>query len=241
MRFSVESIGVVHSCFKDKFGVPRQPGLVSAAKGWLELFAPYNRTEAFAGLEGFSHIWVTFVFHYCLGQGTRLSVRPPRLGGNRKVGVFASRSTHRPNPIGISVLELLGVEQYKNGVCLQLGGLDLVDGTPVLDIKPYVPYSDTISEAQADYAQQAPITSFDVLFSTKAALQCDKQCQCWPGLRQLITEVLAPDPRPAYFTASSAKRVFAIRLYEFDIRWRVLNEHVIEVISIDNDDKRVFD
>ncbi len=241
MGFSVEPVGVIHSCFKDKFGVPRQPGLVSVARGWLEMFAPYNRAEAFAGLEGFSHIWITFVFHHCLDQGARLSVRPPRLGGNRKVGVFASRATHRPNPIGISVVELLGVERYKNGVSLQLGGLDLVDGTPVLDIKPYVPYSDAIPEALADYAQQAPIASFDVVFSAEAALTCDKLCQHRPGLRQLIIEVLALDPRPAYFTAASAEKTFAVRLHEFDIRWRVPNEHVVEVMSIEDDDKPIFD
>ena len=241
MGFLVEPIGVVHSCFKDKFGVPRQPGLVRVADGWLELFAPYNRVEAFGGLEGFSHIWITFVLHHCLDQGARLSVRPPRLGGNRKIGVFASRATHRPNPVGISVAELAGVEQDKNRIRLQVKGLDLVDGTPVLDIKPYVPYSDSIPEARADYAQRAPAASFDVLFSAKAELQCNKQIQHWPGLRQLIVEVLALDPRPAYLAASTVEKVFAIRLYEFDIRWKVLNERVIEVISIEYDDKCIFD
>lgn len=241
MSFSVEPVGVIHSCFKDKFGVPRQPGLVRVAKGWLELFSPYNRTEAFTGLEGFSHIWITFVFHHCLDQGARLSVRPPRLGGNRKVGVFASRATHRPNPIGISVAELVTVERYKNGVCLQLGGLDLIDGTPVLDIKPYVPYSDSIPLARADYAQQAPTASLDVLFSAAAERQCDKQSQRWPELRQLIVEVLALDPRPAYLAARSAAKVFAIRLHGLDIHWRVRDEHVVDIISIEDDDKCVFD
>ena len=241
MGFSVEPIGVVHSCFKDKFGVPRQPGLVSVADGWLELLAPYNRAEAFSGLQDFTHIWVTFVFHHCLDQSARLSVRPPRLGGNRKVGVFASRATHRPNPIGISVAELVGVEQEKKGIRLKIRGLDLVDGTPVLDIKPYVPYSDSIPEARADYAQQAPISSFDVLFLAEAELQCEQHSQRWPELRQLIVEVLALDPRPAYIAACSAEKTFAIRLYELDIRWRVKDEHLIEVISIEHDDKCVFD
>lgn len=241
MGFLVEPIGVVRSCFKDKFGVPRQPGLVRTASGRLELFAPYNRVEAFSGLEDFSHIWITFVFHHCLDQGTRLSVRPPRLGGNRKVGVFASRATHRPNPVGISVAELVGIEHDQNGVCLRVRGLDLVDGTPVLDIKPYVPYSDSIPEAQADYAQQAPTASFDVQFSVESELQCEKHSQRWPELRQLIVEVLALDPRPAYIAARSAEKVFAIRLYELDIRWWVLDECVIEVISIEYDDKCVFD
>ncbi len=241
MGFSVEPIGVIHSCFKDKFGVPRQPGLVSVANAWLELFVPYNRAEAFSGLDGFSHIWITFVFHHCLGQAARLSVRPPRLGGNRKVGVFASRSTHRPNPVGISVAEVAGIEQDKGGLRLRLRGLDLVDGTPVLDIKPYVPYSDSIPEARADYAPQAPATSFDVVFSVEAESQCEKHSQRWPELRQLIVEVLGLDPRPAYLVGRSVEKEFAVRLYELDIHWRVRGEGVIEVISIEHDDKCVFD
>ncbi len=241
MGFSVESIGVVHSCFKDKFGVPRQPGLVGVADGWLELFVPYNRAEAFSGLGGFSHIWITFVFHHCLDQGARLSVRPPRLGGNRKVGVFASRATHRPNPVGISVAELVGIEQDKGGLCLRLRGIDLIDGTPVLDIKPYVPYSDSIPEALADYAQQPPTASFDVVFSARAEPQCERFSRRWPALRQLIVEVLALDPRPAYLAGRSVEKPFAVRLYELDVRWRVKDENVVEVISIEDDDKCLFD
>ena len=241
MGFSVEPIGVIHSCFKDKFGVPRQPGLVSVANAWLELFVPYNRAEAFSGLDGFSHIWITFVFHHCLDQAARLSVRPPRLGGNRKVGVFASRSTHRPNPVGISVAELAGIEQDKGGLRLRLRGLDLVDGTPVLDIKPYVPYSDSVPEARADYAPQAPVISFDVVFSAAAELQCETHFQRWPELRQLIVEVLGLDPRPAYLVGRSVEKAFAVRLYELDVRWRVKDDSAIEVLSIEYDDKCVFD
>ena len=241
MGLSVEPIGVIHSCFKDKFGVPRQPGLASAANAWLELFAPYNRTKAFSGLEGFSHIWITFVFHLCLDQGARLSVRPPRLGGNCKVGVFASRATHRPNPVGISVAELVGIEQYEGGAHLRLRGIDLVDGTPVLDIKPYVPYSDSIPEARADYAQQAPTASFAVVFSAEAEVQCEQYSQRWPELGQLIVEVLALDPRPAYLAGRSAEKPFAIRLYELDVYWRVMAESMIEVVSIVSGDKCIFD
>lgn len=241
MGFSVEPIGVLHSCFKDKFGVPRQPGLIRVADARLELFASYNRAEAFSGLEGFSHIWVTFVFHHCLDQEAGLSVRPPRLGGNRKVGVFASRATHRPNPIGISVSELVAIEQDKNGFCLRLRGVDLIDGTPVLDIKPYVPYSDSIADAQTGYAQQAPTPSFEVVFSTQAEQQCQQYAQHWPELRQLIVEVLALDPRPAYLAGRSQQKQFAVRLYELDVHWRVLDETVIEVVAIVRDDKAVFD
>ena len=121
--------------------MPRQPGLVDAVAR-LELFPPFDRAEVFSGLEGFSHVWISFVFHLCLGQQARLTVRPPRLGGNRKIGVFASRSTHRPNPIGISVVALAGIEQFNNGISLLLKGADVVDGTPVLDIKPFAPYFD---------------------------------------------------------------------------------------------------
>jgi len=238
MGFTLEPIGVIHSCFKDKFGVPRQPGLVAAAEARLELFSPYNRAEAFKGLEGFSHLWVSFIFHQCLGQEARLSVRPPRLGGNRKLGVFASRSTHRPNPIGISVVELIGMEQSASGVVLLLGGVDLIDATPVLDIKPYVPYADAVTDARADYAQQAPQDDFAVHFTPPAEQQCEQYTASWPGLRQLIKSVLSYDPRPAYMAGKSGDKTYALRLYALEVCWRVVADNVIEVYAIEADATR---
>ena len=168
MSYSFNPIGIIHSCFKDKFGVPRQPGLVKSARGKLELYPPYNRVEAFAGIDVYSHLWINFVFHHCIREEPNLSVRPPRLGGNQKLGVFATRATFRPNALGLSVVELERVENVADKITLHLKGIDLVDGTPVLDIKPYIPYVDSIPEATAGFAQQAPGREFDVCFSAEA-------------------------------------------------------------------------
>jgi len=141
MEFHYRAIGVVHSCFKEKFGIPRQAGLVPDARGTLELFEPFNRKAYLEGLEGFSHIWLQYVFHAAAMAANKSKVRPPRLGGNRRVGVFGTRSNFRPNPIGLSLVALEGIA-YDGGAHLRLKGIDLLDQTPVLDIKPYIPYAD---------------------------------------------------------------------------------------------------
>ncbi|OHC28177.1 MAG: tRNA (N6-threonylcarbamoyladenosine(37)-N6)-methyltransferase TrmO, partial [Pseudomonadales bacterium RIFCSPLOWO2_02_FULL_63_210] len=152
MPYSVSPIGFVRSCFKEKFAIPRQPQLAPAARGVLELVAPFDTGEAVQGLEQVSHVWLLFVFHQALEDRPRLKVRPPRLGGNKSVGVFASRATHRPNGIGQSVVKLDAVEPGR----LWLSGIDLLDGTPVLDIKPYVPYADSVASAYNRIADAAP-------------------------------------------------------------------------------------
>ena len=232
MHYDFQPIGVIHSCFKDKFGVPRQPGLVKGAHGELELFPPYDRAEAVVGLEAFSHVWITFIFHHCLEDEVRLSVRPPRLGGNRKLGVFATRSTHRPNPIGLSVVALEGIRQDEGRTRLLLSGLDLIDGTPVLDIKPYLPYVDAIADAQAGYAQQRPAATLKLSFTENAREACRHYEQRWPGLADLIESVLSFDPRPAYKKEADPDRVFGVRLYDLDVRWRVLEGAIAEVIEL---------
>ncbi|MGL4678266.1 MAG: tRNA (N6-threonylcarbamoyladenosine(37)-N6)-methyltransferase TrmO, partial [Plesiomonas shigelloides] len=161
-------IGVIQSPYKEKFAVPRQPGLVQDGNGELRLLPPYNQPDAVRGLEQFSHIWLVFVFHQTQEQGWRPTVRPPRLGGNERLGVFATRSTFRPNPIGLSKVELRGIKVHGGEVYLELGSLDLVDGTPILDIKPYLPYVDSEPEARAGFAQEAPQSDMQVLFSAAA-------------------------------------------------------------------------
>ena len=151
--FQFEQIGVIRSPYKEKFAVPRQPGLVINGGGELHLVAPYNQADAVRGLEAFSHLWVVFVFHQTMEGGWRPTVRPPRLGGNARMGVFATRSTFRPNPIGMSLVELKGIRCQKDQVILELGSLDLVDGTPVIDIKPYLPFAEALPDARASYAQ----------------------------------------------------------------------------------------
>lgn len=157
--------------------------------------------------------------------------RPPRLGGNTRVGVFATRSTFRPNPIGMSLVELQGIETH-NGVRLRLGSLDLVDGTPVLDIKPYLPFAESQPQAQAGFAQQAPAADMPVVFMPEAEAQITQHQRNYPHLARFIRQVLAQDPRPAYRHAADEDRVYAVHLLDFNLRWRV-KHGVCEVIGLD--------
>ena len=208
--FTFEPIGRVHSCFKEKFGIPRQPGLVPEAQARLEIFPPFDREEAFRGLKAFSHIWILFAFHQCRAMNRQTTVRPPRLGGNQRIGVFASRSGFRPNPIGQSVVELTGILKEKNRFDLLVKGIDLLDGTPVLDIKPYLPYADIVSHAKGGYAVERPNEAYTVDFSADAGTQTHRlEQERHPGLKRLITRLLSLDPRPAY--RSAGKRREAIR------------------------------
>ncbi len=227
MKYSLEPIGIVHSPFKEKFGIPRQPGLVRV-KSQIELLAPYNLPEAVSGLEEFSHVWVTFVFHQAMREHWSPLVRPPRLGGNRKVGVFASRSPFRPNHLGLSVVRLEQIESKERKLLLHVDGLDVVDGTPVVDIKPYIPYVDRIEAAAAGYAMEVPQAVFQVNFSESAEQQLQEINV--EDFRLLISEVLAFDPRPAYRQAESGGQ-FGILLDKFNVRWEVRDDQ-IWVLSI---------
>lgn len=230
--FSFNQIGVIRSPYKEKFAVPRQPGLIEDGGGELQLLAPYNQPEAVRGLSDFSHLWVMFVFHQTMDGGWRPTVRPPRLGGNARMGVFATRSTFRPNPIGMSLIELKGVRCQGGEVILELGSLDLVDGTPVIDIKPYLPFAESQPQARAGFAQSAPDANMQVCFSTTAEQQLAQQQQRHPNLRRFITQVLAQDPRPAYRKEDNESREYAVLLLEFNVRWRVIDQKT-EVLSID--------
>lgn len=230
MTIQFETIGVVHSPYKEKFGVPRQPGLVPQAQGSVELLPPCNRPEAVKGLEGYSHIWIQFLFDRNQGGGWQASVRPPRLGGNRRVGVFASRSPFRPNPIGLSVVKLDRVQAEPGRVVLEISGLDLVDGTPVLDIKPYVAYVDSIPGARSGFAATAPAADLVVRYSAFAEGQLQRRDD-GAALRSLIDALLASDPRPAYRQSELSNRVYGIRLHDFDLRWR-LDDAGVEVVEL---------
>jgi len=221
MNLSFAPIGIVHSPFKEKFGVPRQPGIATAAPATLELLPPYDREEALEGLDGFSHVWLLFAFHATAAQGWQPTVRPPRLGGNARVGVFASRSMFRPNPIGLSVVELAGFGREDGRLLLHLRGADLIDGTPVLDIKPYVPYADSIPDARGGFADSTPEARLCVRFTPEAEAQLRAREPAQPQLRLLIEQLLGADPRPAYRENEPPGRVYGMRLLDFDLRWRV--------------------
>ncbi len=212
--------------------MPRQPGLVSAAKATLELSGDCNREEILRGLEDFSHLWLTFVFHKVSDQGWKPTVRPPRLGGNQRLGVFATRSPFRPNPIGLSVVKLEQIAKKGKQWTLELSGIDLVDGTPILDIKPYLPYADAIPNAKGSFADQAPTTTKPVIFTERAQSQIAECHEKYPSLELLISQVIAQQPQPAYQAASDKPRRYGMALYDFNIEW-VNSGSEFQVINIE--------
>lgn len=227
MQYSVTPIGHVRSCFKEKFAIPRQPALAPAARGVLELLPPFDRPEAVAGLEGVSHVWLLFLFHQALESQPRLRVRPPRLGGNRYLGVFATRATHRPNGIGQSVVRLDGLEPGR----LLLSGIDLLDGTPVLDIKPYVPYADSPPGAHNAIAE-APPPALMVGWTDAARAQAEAHGQrLGEPLAELIEQCLAQDPRPAYQTPAPERR-YGVLLWDVEVHWHYPTADQIRVLDV---------
>jgi tRNA-Thr(GGU) m(6)t(6)A37 methyltransferase TsaA len=222
--WTMSPIGHVESVFKEKFAIPRQPGLSPSAASTLVLHPPYDQAETVRGLEAFSHLWIVFVFHETAARGWRPTIRPPKLGGNRRVGVFASRSTFRPNPIGLSVVQLLEIDT-RAGVRLKLAGADLLDGTPVLDIKPYLAYADAKPDASNGYADVGD-QALAVRWGS-GALSARQTID--HRFAALIEEVLAQDPRPGY--ADDPARTYGVRLGEYEVRWRVA-DGVAEVLSL---------
>ncbi len=220
------SIATIHSCYKEKFGIPRQPGLV-ASPAIIEIDAAYSQDEAFRELETFSHIWVIFVFHGVSNEKWKPTVRPPRLGGNQRIGVFASRSMFRPNPIGLSVVELKNIERKGGKIILNIIGGDFLDATPVLDIKPYIPYADSINTLKAGYATKKPEIKFAVVFSEQVKNEIKRAKIKHPEFDVIITEILQIDPRPAYQDKKQIKNEFAMKLYNYDLKWQVDKKQII--------------
>jgi len=221
-EYRLSPIGHIHSPFREKFGIPRQPGLVPSARSTLEILPPYDREEAFRGLSDFSHVWLLFWFHGNPEAAWRPTVRPPRLGGNQRLGVFATRSGFRPNPVGLSAVRLLGMDRVAGRLILRLGGADLLDGTPVLDVKPYLPYADRIPEAVGGFASSAPDEPLTVAFSPEAeAVLTERKERGEPDLRPLVVEMLRADPRPAYQRSPETDRVYGFRLENLDVRWTI--------------------
>ena len=230
--YSISAVGHIQSPYKQKFAIPRQPRLVPQAKAKLIFTAEFNREEFVRGIEEFSHIWLLFRFHETADKGYSAMVRPPRLGGNERKGVFATRATFRPNAIGMSAVKLEGVE-YKNGqLSLLLAGIDLLDGTPIVDIKPYLPYSDAMHDASAGFADTRPETQMSVAFSPEAIEFIAKQTH-YPELEDFIANVLKQDPRPAYKKQKQGEQSYGMTLYNYNIRWQVNGEHNL-VTSIEN-------
>ena len=214
---NIEPVGVVRSCFGGKFGVPRQPGLCPSAWGRLVFHPPYRGADFLRGVEGFSHLWLVFGFHETADQGWKPTVRPPRLGGNQRVGAFASRSTFRPIGLGLSLVRLEGIDdEGDEAPALLLGGVDLIDGTPVFDVKPYLPYAEALPDAAAGFASEE-IPRLAVEIDSEAAA-------AFAGLperaRDVIREALSLDPRPAV-RADDSGRIFGATLCGANVRFRI--------------------
>ena len=204
--FLLQPVARLHTCYPEKFGVPRQSGLVPAAWGEVVFEAPFRRPEAVRGLEGFSHVWLITVFHQVREDAVGLTVRPPRLGGNERVGVFASRSPFRPNRIALSVVKLERVDATEPR--LFVSGIDLVDGTPILDIKPYVPYADALPAAVGGFAVGAP-DLLPVVWKVPPP----------PTDQLLIEQSIALQPQPAYQEVEG--REYAAAIGSWEVRWVV--------------------
>ena len=220
----MKTIGIIHSPFKEKFAIPRQPGLIST-ECTIELLPPFDRREALEGIEDFSHLWILFLFHQNDPTNeNHLSVRPPRLGGNTKRGVFATRSPFRPNNIGLSVVKVKHIDREKNLMTV-IGG-DFLDQTPVIDIKPYIKEIDAISSAQSTWTDSINEEKLVVSISDEADTKLSL------SQKNEITEILSLDPRPRYH--EDAQKSYAFKFYNFDIHWSVegKNVHVLKVDQI---------
>lgn len=229
-------IGYMHSPYREKFGIPRQPNLVQV-ESYIEMQAPYNDVLAFEGIEAFSHLWLIWQFHENKSKSDetrfRAQVRPPRLGGNQKIGVFATRSMYRPAPIGLSVVQLQRVEKQGKSVRVYVSGSDLLHGTPIVDIKPYIQYSDALPMAQSGYAQQAPTRKL-VQWSATAQQQQQDLLSLKLITTQVVQEleqVLALDPRPAY--QQDQHRCYGMRFADLNVKFYIFAEHIeIEQLTL---------
>ncbi|RUO77281.1 tRNA (N6-threonylcarbamoyladenosine(37)-N6)-methyltransferase TrmO [Idiomarina seosinensis] len=222
-------IAIVHSPFPEKFSIPRQPGLAPAVTSTIVLTGDYDHQASIEGIEQHSHLWLVFEFHQHSSNQWKEKVRPPRLGGNKSVGVFATRSPFRPNNLGLSVVKLVAVKRSPT-VELVVAGADLLDQTPIIDIKPYVPYVDCINSASSEFAGSQP-EFLTVAYSERAAKQLDRYLPQTPELKQVIDQVLRQDPRPAYHKHSNHSRQYGSRLFNYDIRW-VVNDKSLMVEEI---------
>lgn len=223
-------IAYLHSPYREKFGIPRQPNLVQV-QSRIEMLAPYHNPLAFDGIAHFSHLWLIWQFHENKNQHQqqfRPQIRPPRLGGNQKIGVFASRSMYRPAPIGLSVVRFIAIEQDHQGkLSLIVEGADLLDGTPIIDIKPYLAYADSIENAQSGYAQQQPPVKTVIWQDKTLKTHLITTQQVLARHIDELEQILSLDPRPAY--QHDPKRIYAMSFANMDVQFCIDDKHVFIV------------
>lgn len=229
-------IGIVKSCYPDKFGTPRQPGLVPESRAFLEISSTYQPQDSLQGLQEFSHLWVLFHFHKNNTARFHAKVHPPRLGG-ASLGVFATRSPHRPNPVGLSVVKIEGLVLEGPSLGIWVSGIDLVDGTPILDIKPYLPEADCLPLATSGWTQRVPRTEIIFEWSQPALAVLETAGE----RKSLIESTLRLDPRPVVYRGfegqsedqSKYRNTHAVRIMDWDIHFRFATESLIEIEKID--------
>lgn len=225
MNFMVEPIAYIKTDFSSKFGIPRQSGLVDELEAKIIFEPQYRIPEAFRGLEGYSHIWLLWQFSECADKEWSPTVRPPRLGGNKRMGVFASRSPFRPNSIGLSCVKLISIDETEEyGTVLTVSGADLLDGTPIIDVKPYLPYVDSHPEASGGFALQEKEGSLDIVFPTEMLSVIPESKQ------EALRAVLKQDPRPQY--QNDPERIYGLEFAGYDVRFKV-KENLLSVVEVE--------
>lgn len=221
----MKRIGYIYTDFPEKFGIPRQSGLVEELKGKIVFEPAYRTADAVRGLEGFNYIWLLWEFEGVKRDFWSATVRPPRLGGNKHMGVFATRSPYHPNPIGLSSVKLDRIELTEQGPVLYVSGIDLRNRTPIFDIKPYLPYVDCHPDAVDGFAGEVKEYALEVIFPEELLARIPE------GKRSAIVEVLKQDPRPSY--QEDPERKYGVSFAGFDIRFTVRGNilTVFEVVS----------
>lgn len=217
----IKPIAHIHTDFPAKFGIPRQSGLVPELEGVIVMEPEYRNPDAFRGLEGFSFLWLIWQFSESICREWSPTVRPPRLGGNRRIGVFATRSPFRPNSLGLSCVQIrrIQIDHPQLGPVLYVSGADLMDGTPIYDIKPYVPHVDSHPDALGGFSAQVKDYQLEVEFPQEYLSRIP------PGKRDALKQVLAQDPRPAY--QKDPERIYGFEFAGFEIRFTVREKHLI--------------
>lgn len=224
MDITIHPIARMHSDFSSKFGIPRQSGLVQQLESTIVFEPAYRNADALRGIEDFTHLWLIWQFSEAVRQDWSPTVRPPRLGGNTRMGVFATRSPFRPNNLGLSCVQLLGVETTPDvGTVLHVGGADLLDGTPIFDIKPYIPYADCHPEATGGFTDSAGDFLLSVDFPPNLLNRLPA------GKREAAAAVLSHDPRPSY--QRTPGRVYGLSFAGYDIRFTVEENH-LQVLDV---------
>ena len=221
---NIKTIARIESDFPEKFGIPRQSGLLRTLKSVIRFEPEFRNADALRGLEGFSHLWILWIFSENVRDSWKPTVRPPRLGGNKRLGVFATRSSFRPNPIAMSCVKIEEIRtEGKNGPEIVVSGADLMDGTPIVDIKPYLPYTDSIADATSGFAIGEPERSLHVEISAE-------QLSAFPqAKREALVDLLAQDPRPHY--QDDPERTYGFAFAGKEIKFRV-NGDTLTVIQI---------